>query len=108
MKQNNVQLIGYVGADPVIKVLESGSQKTNLRVATHYKLNNGGEGKRYGTTWHNVIAWDNQAEFAERSFVKGSHILVNGNIIYRTYPDAHNHTRYITEIRAHELMNLDR
>jgi single-strand DNA-binding protein len=108
MKQNSVQLIGYVGADPVIKVLQSGSKKVNIRVATHYKLKNGQEGKKYGTTWHNVIAWDSGAEYAERSFVKGSRILVNGNLVYRTYPDAHNHIRYITEIRASELMNLDR
>ncbi|HLY70971.1 MAG TPA: single-stranded DNA-binding protein [Puia sp.] len=108
MKQNNVQLIGYVGSDPVIKVLESGSRKAKIRVATHHKLKNEAAGKRYGTTWHTVIAWDKGAEFAERSFVKGSHILVNGNIIYRTYPDSNNHTRYITEIRANELINLDR
>jgi single-strand DNA-binding protein len=108
MKQNNVQLIGYVGADPVIKVLASGSKKAKIRVATHYKLKNEQEGKKYGTTWHNVIAWDTDAEYAERSFVKGSHILVTGDLIYRTYPDAHDHSRYITEIRARELMNLDR
>jgi single-strand DNA-binding protein len=108
MKQNSVQLIGYVGTDPVIKVLANGIKRAAIQVATHYKLKKEENGKKYGTTWHHIVAWDKSAEYAERSFVKGSHILINGSINYRTYPDSDNHTRYITEIRANELINLDR
>jgi single-strand DNA-binding protein len=108
MKQNSIQLIGYVGKDPEIKLLASGAKRASMRVATHHLLKKEGSQKQYGTTWHHVIAWDDHAEYAERSFVKGSHILVDGSIVYRTYPDSNGHTRYITEIKAASLINLDR
>ena len=60
------------------------------------------------TTWHDVVAWEKNAEAAENNFIKGSHILVEGQIVYRTYEDHAGHTRYITEIKAQTLMNLDR
>ena len=108
MKQNSVQLIGYVGDDLKIKMLKNGKRRAAIRVATHYPLKKDGEKKEFSTTWHSVIAWSELAAFAERSFVKGSHILVNGSIIYRTYPDSTGHTRYVTEIKADALINLDR
>jgi len=55
-----------------------------------------------------VIAWDRKAEYAERSFVKGSKILVDGCISYRTYLDSTGHTRYVTDIVAYSLINPDR
>lgn len=108
MKQNSAQLIGYVGKDPAIKVLESGTKRASISIATHYLIKNEGSEKTYRTTWHRIIAWGPHAEYAERSFVKGSHILVDGSIVYRTYPDTTGHTRYITEIKADTLINLDR
>lgn len=98
MKANQVLLIGYVGQHLESKKTANGLQ-VKLRVATH----NGDL-----TVWHNIIAWDQTAAYAERSFVKGSRIIVDGSIRYRTYPDKTGHTRYVTEIKAHSLMNLDR
>jgi len=108
MRTNSVQLIGYVGNNLTEKTTTSGDKKISLRVATHH-ANKDKEGKvNYSSTWHDVIAWDEVAEYASRNFVKGSHILVQGSIIYRTYPDQHGHTRYVTEIKAASLKNLDR
>jgi single-strand DNA-binding protein len=108
MRQNSIQLIGYVGKDPIVKVWNNGNKRANLRVATHHLIKTPGKEKLFATTWHEVIAWDHAADYAERSFVKGSHILVDGSIVYRTYPDATGHTRYVTEIKADTLINLDR
>jgi single-strand DNA-binding protein len=108
MKQNSVQLIGYVGEDPKIKLLGNGSKRASIKVATHYALKKEGSKKEFATTWHDVVAWEGTAEYAMRSFVKGSHILINGSIVYRTYFDHTGHTRYVTEIKADTLINLDR
>ena len=108
MKNNHVQLIGYVGKDLVILSLPDGRKRIGLRVATHYFTNNPTGTKVYHTDWHDVVAWDGTAEYAERSFVKGSKIMVDGSIEYRTYPDKAGHIRYFTQIKAHSLMNLDR
>jgi len=108
MEQNKVQLIGYVGTSPVMKKLPDGSKRAGLRVATHHLIKKKDGTKDYQTIWHDVVAWDKTAEYAERSFVRGSHIIVEGSIVYRTYADQLGHTRYLTFIQAKNLVNLDR
>ncbi len=108
MKTNNVILIGYVGADPTIKILPGGIKKAMIRMATHMPGKNEKGEKIWNTVWHEIIAWGTKAAYAERSFVKGSKILIDGMIKYRTYKDQTGHTRYVTNIIAGSLLNLDR
>jgi single-strand DNA-binding protein len=108
MKQNKVQLIGYVGDTPKMKTLTNGVKRLSMRVATHYKLKTGNKPDRYATDWHSVIAWGPRAEYAEVTFVKGSHILVEGSIIYREYTDGLGLLKRLTEVKADGLINLDR
>ncbi len=106
--QNKVQLIGYVGKEPVILTLPSGDKLAKINVATDifFKTQDGNKVK--STTWHVVTALRKKADLVENNFLTGSHILVEGQIVYRTYEDPTGHTRYVTEIKAHMLMNLDR
>ena len=108
MKNNRVTFISYVGKDMVTQLLPKGNKRIGLRVATHYSTKNDRGEKVFHTVWHDVTAWDGIAEFAEKTFVKGSRIMVDGSIEYRTYPDRTGHIRYFTQIKAHSLMNLDR
>lgn len=107
METNSVLLVGYVGKDLTPKTI-SGDKKIALRVSTHHSWKNKDGKLNYHSTWHDVVAWDEVAEYAEQNFVKGSRILVRGMIQYRTYADHHGHTRYVTEIKATSLQNLDR
>jgi single-strand DNA-binding protein len=105
--QNKVQLIGYVGKDPIISKTQKGKvARMSLATDSFFKNQNGKNVKI--TTWHEVIAWEKKAEEVENNFIKGSHMLVEGEIVYRTYLDLTGHTRYVTEITALTLMNLDR
>jgi len=108
--RNTIQLIGYVGADPTIWKFDNGNKCARLRIATHepIKKKNHGEQQQYSTTWHTVIAWAQSADYTERNFLKGSHILVDGRLIYRSYEDKQGQQKSVTEIVAHSLMNLDR
>lgn len=108
MKANHVLLIGYVGQDLATQKLSNESKRVAIRMATHYSHKNKQGEKVDHTVWHNIVAWDGTAEYAERSFVKGSKIMVDGSIEYRVFADKSGHTRYITQIKAHSLMNLDR
>lgn len=108
MKANHVTLIGYVGRDLASTTAVNGAKRVAIRMATHYAVKDAGGQKMYHTVWHDVVAWDHTAEYAERSFVKGSKIMVDGSITYRTYEDKTGHIRYLTQITAHSLMNLDR
>lgn len=108
MNNNRVTLIGYVGKDLSSTKLESGTKRIGLRMATHYAQKNPQGETNYQTVWHDIVAWDSTADYAERNFVKGSKIMVEGSIEYRTFSDRSGHTRYYTQIKAHSFMNLDR
>ena len=108
MRTNSVQLIGYLGNHLVVKTFPNGDKKVNLRVATHHPIKGNDGQTKYVTTWHDVVAWNHTATIAENNFVKGSRLLVDGHIIYRTYSDKLGHARYLTEIKAISLQNLDR
>lgn len=108
MKGNNtVQLIGYVGND--LKVFQRHSdKKIVIRVATHDKIKDSSGAAKEITVWHDIAAWGEVGKFAERSFVKGSHILIQGRLVHRTYDDKLGHKRFVTEVNADHLENLDR
>jgi single-strand DNA-binding protein len=108
MQGNRAVLIGYVGKELEIKKLENGDKRAGILMATHYKHKDQKGDFINHTVWHNIVAWNDVADYAERSFVKGSRILVEGTIDYSVFPDVNGHMRYYTKIKAQSLMNLDR
>ncbi len=108
MKNNTVQLIGYVADSAKITVSRDGVKRALIRVATHDKIQNPNSENKYNTIWHEVIAWDETADEAENSFVKGSQILVSGMLVYRKYIDKNGQMHKLVDIKAEYLRNLDR
>ncbi|SDW45997.1 single-strand DNA-binding protein [Hydrobacter penzbergensis] len=106
--QNNIQLIGYLGADPVLRTAVNGAKLARFRMATDYYRRSKSGTVLKKTTWHNIIVWNKLAELCPGNFIKGSHILVQGQIRHRTYQDDSGHTQHFAEVRASQLLNLDR
>lgn len=106
--QNFVQLVGYLAADPVIRKAGNGSKLARIRMATDsfYQDEHGTRHKK--TSWHNIKAWNRLASLVPGNFIKGSHILVQGEIGYRSYTDNAGVKKIVTEITARQLLNLDR
>jgi single-stranded DNA-binding protein len=61
--KNSVQLVGYVGQDLKETKSERG-HRVAIRMATHFYMTAAPAEKQVQTTWHNVVAWDTQAEYA--------------------------------------------
>ena len=105
--QNKVQLIGYLGRDPLISIAKNGSKRAYLRMATDW-YRKAGDGTEYKkTTWHDIVAWDKKAEKIENNFIAGSHVLVEGEIDHCKFYKG-TEKRYITRILVTKVMNLDR
>lgn len=100
MTINRVTLVGYVGAHLTTQILKNGATRVALRVATHES--------NHRTTWHNVAAYNDTAVYAAANFIKGSRIMVEGQLVYLPYPDTSGRMRYATMIHAKFLVNLDR
>jgi single-strand DNA-binding protein len=104
--QNNVQLIGHLGRNPEVKTLHNGSKVAKLLLATNeYRKNEKGEKQTY-TTWHNVSAWGNSADVAEKFLIKGKKIAINGKLSNRMYTDKDGIKRNYTEIIISELQMI--
>lgn len=104
---NSVQLIGYLGKDPIISIAKNGSARAYLRMATDIFRRKGDGSTFKKTTWHDIVAWGKKAERIENNFIQGSHVLIEGEIDYRIY-SKDGKKRYSTRIIAKKLLNLDR
>lgn len=104
--RNRVQLIGNLGQDPELKTLESGKKVAHFTLATNEDYKNSDGQKVAETTWHNIVAWNGQAELAAKHLKKGGQIAIEGRIAYRSYEDKQGATKYITEIVLNEMMFL--
>jgi single-strand DNA-binding protein len=105
---NRVTLVGNLGREPEIKELRDGVAVAKFPVATTevYRLKDG-ESKA-DTQWHTVVLWRSLATLAATYLKKGSLVLVEGRLRYRSYEEEGVGVRYVAEIIADRLLMLDK
>ncbi len=115
MSLNKVMLIGNVGKDPEVRYLDgnnnpnSGSAKVatfTLATTERYRDRNGE--LRENTEWHNIVAWRNSADVAEKYVRKGTQLYIEGKLRTRSWTDQTGNKRYTTEIAVDNLQLLGR
>jgi single-strand DNA-binding protein len=104
--RNKVSLIGNLGADPEVKVFDSGKKKVKLSLATSDNYKNAKGDKVEQTQWHNLVVWGKTADIAERYLHKGSELAIEGKLTYRSYEDKNGDKKYFTEILVSDLVML--
>ena len=104
--RNKVQLIGHVGNKPEIINLESGKKLAKFSIATNEKYKNANGELITNTDWHNIVAWNKNAELIEQFFDKGKEVAIEGKLTTRTYEDKDGNNRYITEVVCNEFLLL--
>ena len=104
---NKVILVGNLGQDPEVRYMPSGSQVTNVRIATSdsWKDKQSGEQKER-TEWHTVVFFNRLAEIAGQYLKKGSQVYVEGRLQTRKWQDRDGNDRYTTEIVANEMQMM--
>jgi single-strand DNA-binding protein len=107
MSFNKVILVGNVGKDPEIRRFEN-NIKASFSLATSETYTPRGGEKVTQTEWHNIVAWRRLAELAENYIRKGSQILVEGKLRYRSYDDRDGNKRYVVEVEADTIQLLGR
>ncbi|GMN12123.1 single-stranded DNA-binding protein [Croceitalea sp. MTPC9] len=104
--KNKVQLIGNLGSDPEIKVLENGTKLAKFSLATNDSYKNAKGEKVEETQWHNLVAWGKVAEIVENFTSKGKQIAIEGKLQYNTYETKEGEKRYSAEIKVNEILLL--
>ncbi|GAA4338036.1 single-stranded DNA-binding protein [Flaviaesturariibacter amylovorans] len=104
--RNKVQLIGKLGRDPEIRLIDGGKKKASFTMATNESYRNAKGERVTETQWHNVVAWGKVAELTERFLLKGKEVAVEGKLVNRTYTDKQGQRKYFTEVVISEMMLL--
>ena len=104
--KNRVQLIGNLGNEPEIIVMESGRKLAKFAIATNETYKNANGEKVTDTQWHNIIAWNKTAEIIEKYVQKGHEIMIEGKLTSRSYETKEGEKKYITEVVCNELLML--
>jgi single-strand DNA-binding protein len=107
MSFNKVILIGNVGKDPEIRRFEN-NIKASFSLATSETYTPKGGEKVTQTEWHNIVCWRRLAEISESYIKKGSQLLVEGKLRYRSYDDRDGNKRYVVEVEADNIQLLGR
>jgi len=106
MSINKAILVGYVGTDPEVRYLDSGTPVCNFRLATSEVYKNKNGEKVTTTEWHNVVLWRGLAELAEKYVKKGTQLYIEGRIKTRSWDDKDGNKRYTTEIICDNIQLL--
>ncbi|MFO7617616.1 MAG: single-stranded DNA-binding protein [Bacteroidales bacterium] len=106
MSVNKVILVGNVGKDPEIRHLEGGVSVARFTLATSESYKNKGGELVTNTEWHNIVAWRQLAELADKYIRKGRQLYVEGKITNRQWDDKDGNKRYMTEIVADNIRLL--
>lgn len=104
--RNKVQLIGNVGNNPEMTVLESGKKVIRFSLATNENYRNTNGDKVGSTNWHNIVAWNKTAEIIEQYAIKGKQIAVEGKLTSRSYETKEGEKKYVTEVIVSEVLLL--
>jgi len=108
MSVNKAILVGYVGNDPEIRYLDSGTPVCTFRLATSEVYKNKNGEKVTTTEWHNIVLWRGLAEIAEKYVKKGMQLYIEGRIRTRSWDDKDGNKRYTTEIVADNMQMLSK
>ena len=104
MSVNQVHLLGRCGRDPEVRTVGQSNSKVaqfSLCTGGKYQTKDGREVD--DTAWHNIVAWRNLAETAEKYIRKGSQVFIIGHLSYREYTDNAGNKKYVTDIVADKI-----
>jgi len=104
---NKVMLIGNVGKDPDVHFTPSGVKVAQFRMATTETWKDKEGAVQEHTDWHTIIAWRGLADVVEKLIHRGSRVYIEGKIQSRSYDDKEGIKRYVVEVVAENLLNLD-
>jgi single-strand DNA-binding protein len=101
--KNHVQLVGRLGANPEVKILENGNKLARFSIAVTETYKTKAGEKVTDVQWHSIVAWGNLAAVAERLLQKGTQVTIDGKLFNRSYTNKEGVKRSSTEVVANEL-----
>ena len=105
---NRVMLIGNLGKDPDVQVLEGNIAVAKFPLATTETFKDRTGKLVSQTEWHTVVLWRGLAELAQKYLHKGSLVYIEGRLKTRSWEDKEGIKKYATEVVGDNLIMLDK
>lgn len=105
---NRVMLIGNLGKDPDVQVLEGNIAVAKFPLATTETFKDRTGKLVSQTEWHTVVLWRGLAELAQKYLHKGSLVYIEGRLKTRSWEDKEGVKKYATEVVGDNLIMLDK
>ncbi len=104
---NKVILVGNLGADPQLRVTSSGRPLATFSVATSRNWQDDKGEWQQQTSWHRVVVWGERAQTVSDRMAKGHRVYVEGRLQSRSWEDERGQRRYLTEVHARRVFQLN-
>lgn len=101
-------LIGNLGKDPDIQVLEGNIAVAKFPLATTETFKDRGGKLVSQTEWHTIVLWRGLAELSQKYLHKGSLVYIEGRLRTRNWDDKEGHRKFATEVVGDNLIMLDK
>ena len=101
-------LIGNLGKDPDIQILEGNIAVAKFPLATTETFKDRAGKLVSQTEWHTVVLWRGLAELAQKYLHKGSLVYIEGRLRTRNWDDKEGHRKFATEVVGDNLIMLDK
>ena len=107
MSVNKVILIGRLGQNPNVSILDTGLAVAKFSLATDDSYTSRTGEKITTTDWHNCVVWGKLAEIIEKYAIKGMKVYLSGKLKTRTWDDKNGVKHYTTEVICDEFEILE-
>ena len=101
-------LIGNLGKDPEIQILEGNIAVAKFPLATTETFKDRTGKLVSQTEWHTVVLWRGLAELAQKYLHKSSLVYIEGRLRTRNWDDKDGNRKFATEVVGDNLIMLDR
>jgi single-strand DNA-binding protein len=105
---NKVMLIGNLGKEPDVQVLDGNIAVAKFSLATTETFKDRSGKLTSQTEWHTVVLWRGLAELAQKYLHKGSLVYIEGRLKTRSWDDKEGNRKFATEIIGENLIMLDK
>ena len=101
-------LIGNLGKDPDVQILEGNIAVAKFPLATTETFKDRTGKLISQTEWHTVVLWRGLAELAQKYLHKGSLVYIEGRLRTRSWEDKEGAKKFSTEVVGDNLIMLDK
>ena len=107
-EMNYVIIAGNLTKDPIFRTTTNRTPVVNFTIASNRKFKDSGSAWQEDVCFVGVVAWNKLAESCRDRLVKGSAVLVDGELQSRLWRSEDGSNRSVVEIKARRIQFLNK